>query len=65
MWVLKRRKIKTLAHRMMVYKKKGSILHGFLTWKKGFPLVVDSIKSLNRVQLHQLVARMDRDIKTL
>lgn len=65
LWVVKRKRIMRYAHRVMAYRKKSDLMHGFLTWKRGFPLVVNTINKLPRRELYGLVAKMDRDIKTL
>ncbi|OMJ95658.1 hypothetical protein SteCoe_905 [Stentor coeruleus] len=65
LWVIKRKRLVHAAHRMLAFKRKPDLLHGFLTWKKGFPLVVNTINKLPRRELYSLVAKMDRDIKTL
>ena len=65
LWVIKRQRIMRYAHRMTAYRKKPDLMKAFLTWKRGFPLVVNTINKLPRRQLYGLVAKMDRDIKTL
>ena len=65
LWVVKRKRITKYATRMLAYRKKGDLMHAFLTWKRGFSLVVNTINKLPRKDLHGLVAKMDRDIKTL
>ena len=65
LWVIKRQRIVRYAHRMMAYRKKPDLMKAFLTWKRGFPLVVNTINKLPRRELYGLVAKMDRDIKTL
>lgn len=65
LWVIKRQRLVRAAHRMLGFKRKPDLMHAFLTWKKGFPLVVNTISKLPRRELYGLVAKMDRDIKTL
>lgn len=65
MWVIKRKKFVKAATRMQAYRKKGDLMKGFSTWKKGFPLVVNTCKNLTRAELFGLIARMDRDLKTI
>lgn len=65
LWVIKRKRITKYAHRMLAYRKKSDLMKAFLTWKRGFPLVVNTISKLPRKELYGLVAKMDRDIKTL
>ncbi|CAG9315987.1 unnamed protein product [Blepharisma stoltei] len=65
MWVIKRKKIKRVAIRMQAYKRKGEVMKAFLTWKKGFPLVVNTVNKLTRRELYSLIAKMDRDLKTI
>ena len=65
LWLIKRKRITKCAHRMMAYRKRPELMQAFLIWKKGFPLVVSTISKLPRQELYGLVARMDRDIKTL
>ena len=65
LWVIKRQRIMRYAHRMNAYRRKPDMMKAFATWKNGLPLVVNTISKLPRQQLYGLVARMDRDIKTL
>ena len=65
LWVIKRKRIMRYAHRMLAYRKKSDLMKGFLTWKRGFPLVVNTINKMPRREIYGLVAKMDRDIKTL
>ena len=65
LWVIKRKIINRTAHRMLAYRRKGGLLHAFNTWKRGFPLVHNSLKKYNRKQLFGVIAKMDNDIKTL
>ena len=64
-WVAKRLKVKRLARRMMTFRKNGEMLGAFLKWKKGLPLVRNSLANYTRVGLISLIAKMDHDIKTL
>jgi hypothetical protein len=64
-WFIKRRQIVKYAARMMAYRKKGELMWAFHTWKRGFPLVANALKKHTRQELFGLVAKMDRDIKTL
>jgi hypothetical protein len=65
LWVVKRQRIMKYATRINAFRRKPDLMKAFSTWKKGFPLVVNAISKLPRQQLYGLVARMDRDIKTL
>lgn len=64
-WGLKRKKIKKYSHRVLVYLRKSDLLHGFLKWKRGLSLVINTINKLPRRNLFSLVAKMDMDIKGL
>ena len=65
MWVVKRKKIQKSAKRMNAYRRQPNLMQAFGVWKKGFPLVQNSVSNLTRRQLYSLIAKMDRDIKTL
>lgn len=65
MWHIKRRQFVRHAARMMAYRKKGEVMWAFNTWKRGLSLVANALKSHTRQELFGVVAKMDRDIKTL
>lgn len=64
-WTAKRKNITKFAHRLLGYRKKPDLMHGFLTWKKGFLLIAKAVCKYPRKQLYGVIARMGQDIKTL
>ena len=65
LWTARRKRIKKCAHRLLAFRKKPELMHGFLTWKHGFTLVANAVRRYARKDLYGVIARMDRDIKTL
>ena len=45
--------------------RRPGMCKAFNVWKRGLPLVVNTLSSLTRHELFGLVAKMDRDIKNL
>ena len=65
LWTSKRKRIQKNAYRMLVFRKKPELVHGFLTWKHGLTLVANAVRKYPRRELYGVIARMDRDIKTM
>ena len=64
-WMLYRKKIFKTSARMVNFMRKPDLFHGFLKWKKGLSLVINTVNKLPRRQLFSLIAKMDMDIKSL
>lgn len=64
MYLSKRKKVKRLAARMRSYRN-NPCMSAFRTWKQGLPLVRATLASYTRSKLISLIAKMDRDIKTM
>lgn len=64
-WVIKRKKISKVAYRMLAYLRKGDLMKGFLKWKHGLKLIVNTVNKLPRKELFALIAKMDMDVKFL
>jgi hypothetical protein len=65
LWFVKKRKVMRLATRIWARFRRPDMLHCFGVWKRGLPLVANTIGRLTRQEMYGLVAKMDRDIKTL
>ena len=64
-WVIKRKKILRVSYRLLCFTRKPELLSGFLNWKHGLSLIINSVNKLPRRGLYSLIAKMDLDIKTL
>lgn len=63
-YLSKRKKVKRLAGRMRAYRN-NPCMSAFRTWKRGLPLVRNTLATYTRTKLISLIAKMDRDIKTM
>ena len=63
-YVSKRKKVKRLANRMRAYRSNPT-MSAFRTWKQGLSLVRNTLATYTRDRLLSLIAKMDRDIKTM
>jgi len=63
-YLSKRKKVKRLAGRMRAYRN-NPCMSAFRTWKRGLPLVRSTLATYTRTGLLSLIAKMDRDIKTM
>ena len=65
MWFIKKKRIMRNAKKIWARIRRPGMCKAFNVWKRGLPLVVNTLSSLTRQELFGLVAKMDRDIKNL
>ena len=64
-WVLKRKRISKTSFRILAYLRKPQLMRGFLKWKHGLSLIINTVNKLPRRDLFSLIAKLDLDIRIL
>lgn len=64
-WVLRRQRILKVSYRLQAYTRKSDLMHGFLKWKHGLSLIINTVNKLPRRDLFSLIAKLDMDLKFL